>query len=472
MTSIRREFMTVWMMAADLIALALAGVLAVVMRLWVGEGFYTPAAYFELGPLLFIFVLVYAISGLYPGVGIGPVDELRRLTGTTSAVLVVIATVLFLTQQGISYSRLIFLLFWAFSLVAVPLSRLVARRIGLGLKVWGEPVALVGFGEQGRKVLANLRRDHLSGLIPILIVDGIEKQDSPSADTPQLPLIHAEELVRDKLLLRRMGIQTIVLVPPETPDVLRDVIVNEDEFGIRRLILISSLGWMGGSAMVPYDLHGVLGLEVERNLLNPGDRLLKRLMDVGLVLMGSVVVLPVIAICAVMIRLDSRGPVFYCQKRMGRLGKQIRVWKFRTMIPNADQVLEDCLNCDPELQAEWEASHKLKNDPRITRIGSFLRKTSLDELPQIWNVVLGEMSLVGPRPIVQDEVKHYRGSYRLYTQVLPGITGMWQVSGRSDTSYDYRVELDEYYIRHWSIWMDIYVLMRTIWSVLKRSGAY
>jgi lipopolysaccharide/colanic/teichoic acid biosynthesis glycosyltransferase len=142
------------------------------------------------------------------------------------------------------------------------------------------------------------------------------------------------------------------------------------------------------------------------------------------------------------------------------------------MVQDADRVLQEYLEKNPALREEWESSYKLKNDPRITRVGKFLRKTSLDELPQLINVIKGEMSLVGPRPIVDDEVKFYGKSFRLYTQVLPGMTGLWQISGRSDTSYDYRVSLDEYYIRHWSIWMDFYILVRTVWVVLKHSGAY
>jgi lipopolysaccharide/colanic/teichoic acid biosynthesis glycosyltransferase len=148
------------------------------------------------------------------------------------------------------------------------------------------------------------------------------------------------------------------------------------------------------------------------------------------------------------------------------------VWKFRTMVMNADTILADCLQHDEKLQAEWTATHKLKDDPRVTRVGRFLRKTSLDELPQLLNVVHNEMSLVGPRPIVDDEIQHYATSYRMYTQVRPGLTGLWQVSGRSDTSYAYRVSLDEYYVRHWSIWMDLYILARTLWVVAKGSGAY
>ena len=148
------------------------------------------------------------------------------------------------------------------------------------------------------------------------------------------------------------------------------------------------------------------------------------------------------------------------------------MWKFRTMVVGADQMLERYLDQHPELQSQWNASFKLKDDPRITKFGSFLRKSSLDEIPQFWNVLKGDMSLVGPRPIVDDEVKRYEARYGEYTRVRPGITGLWQISGRNDADYDRRVLLDDYYVRNWSIWLDIYILSQTPWAVLNRKGAY
>jgi lipopolysaccharide/colanic/teichoic acid biosynthesis glycosyltransferase len=147
-------------------------------------------------------------------------------------------------------------------------------------------------------------------------------------------------------------------------------------------------------------------------------------------------------------------------------------WKFRTMVENAEQLLEEHLAKNPQLREEWDNTHKLRQDPRVTRIGRILRRTSLDELPQIWNVLRGEMSLVGPRPVVSAEVEKYGESFDFYRAVRPGITGLWQVSGRSDTSYSERVALDVRYVRHWSVWLDIYLLARTFRVVFRGSGAY
>lgn len=466
-----RRFMSALMAGADLLSLATAGVLAVSLRQLLGNRLINPGFYAHLLPLLGLFLLVYALLKLYPGIGVTPVEELRRLSIATSAVFLTLVAYMFWTQTSTHYSRLVLGLFWLLALALVPLNRWLTRRFALRLGLWGEPVALIGFGPNGHKILAFLKNNRHYGLNPVVVVNGFGVHPEEEAQTG-CPEIHAETLVAHKDLLSEAGIRTAILVPPEIPQVLNTALLDEQQFGLRRLILISSLGWIGGSAVIPHDLQGILGLEVERNLLNTYEQLLKRALDWTAMVLGSPLVASVLTLIAILIKLDSPGPVFYRQKRVGHNGRPLWVWKFRTMVSNADELLVDCLGCDTSLQAEWEASHKLKNDPRVTRIGRFLRKTSLDELPQLMNVMRGEMSLVGPRPIVEEEIQHYAASYRLYTQVRPGMTGLWQISGRSDTSYAYRVSLDEYYVRHWSIWMDLYILIRTLWVVLKGSGAY
>jgi len=175
---------------------------------------------------------------------------------------------------------------------------------------------------------------------------------------------------------------------------------------------------------------------------------------------------------ALAIVLDSRGPVFFCHTRLGRSRRPFRLWKFRTMIVGSNGAFQEYLDRNPELAREWRLTHKLRGDPRITRVGRFLRKTSLDELPQLWNVLRGDMSMVGPRPIVREEVAKYGPAFALYSQVLPGLTGLWQVSGRNDTHYHRRVELDSHYIRHWAPWLDGMILLQTVRVVLRGHGAY
>lgn len=190
----------------------------------------------------------------------------------------------------------------------------------------------------------------------------------------------------------------------------------------------------------------------------------------GAVLLG-ILFSPLMLLIVLLTRREG-SPAIYKHRRVGRDGKPFGCLKFRTMIPNADQVLRELLESNPELKAEWVRDHKLRNDPRVTALGRFLRRTSLDELPQIWNVIRGEMSLVGPRPVVREELLRYGRNVRAYLTTRPGITGLWQVTGRNDTDYRRRVALDTYYARNKSLILDLYILLKTTRVVLAGRGAY
>ncbi|TNC47740.1 sugar transferase [Rubellimicrobium rubrum] len=198
-------------------------------------------------------------------------------------------------------------------------------------------------------------------------------------------------------------------------------------------------------------------------------RHVKRLLDLGLVLLVLPVTLPVILLLAVLVRRDG-GPAFFGHERVGRHGASFRCWKLRSMADNAKELLERHLERDPAAAEEWKAHQKLSDDPRVTRLGRLLRATSLDELPQLWNVVRGEMSLVGPRPVTRAELDRYQGSEGYYLAARPGVTGLWQVSGRNDVSYPERVRLDVRYVKTCSFAVDVMILVRTIGAVLRRSG--
>ncbi len=202
-------------------------------------------------------------------------------------------------------------------------------------------------------------------------------------------------------------------------------------------------------------------------------RLLQNLVNYLLALLLLPILLPLIAIIAVFIKLESPGPIFFIHNRIGKDGKTIPVIKFRSMYKDAKERLEELLESDESIKKEWESCFKLKNDPRITKVGKFLRKTSLDELPQIFNVLLGHMNFVGPRPVIQEEIdNYYKEDAEYYFMVKPGITGLWQVSGRSDTDYEFRVATDRWYVVNWTLWLDIVILLKTVSVVFKRDGAY
>jgi Undecaprenyl-phosphate galactose phosphotransferase WbaP len=201
-------------------------------------------------------------------------------------------------------------------------------------------------------------------------------------------------------------------------------------------------------------------------------RVIKRGLDVLLIVLASPLLLLLVGVIALAIRLGSPGPIFFSHRRIRRHGAFFSMWKFRTMCVNSNEVLEEHLNRDPSARAEWRKTHKLRDDPRVTRVGRILRRTSLDELPQLWNVLTGSMSLVGPRPIVAAEVEKYGEYFADYCLVKPGITGLWQVSGRSACSYPRRVQLDRRYAHQWSLGGDIKILVKTLPSVINQDGAY
>jgi lipopolysaccharide/colanic/teichoic acid biosynthesis glycosyltransferase len=199
---------------------------------------------------------------------------------------------------------------------------------------------------------------------------------------------------------------------------------------------------------------------------------IKRFCDIFLVLISMPVMLPILGLVSAVVMLSSPGPVFYSHRRIRKSGAFFSMWKFRTMCVNSAEVLEDHLASHPDAHAEWTETHKLRKDPRITPLGGFLRRYSLDELPQLWNVLVGQMSLVGPRPIVAAEVEKYGDCFDCYCRVKPGLTGLWQVSGRSALSYDLRVALDCDYVDHWSLSKDFIIMLKTFSSVVNQDGAF
>jgi Undecaprenyl-phosphate galactose phosphotransferase WbaP len=217
---------------------------------------------------------------------------------------------------------------------------------------------------------------------------------------------------------------------------------------------------------------GLIGIRTTEQLSLPAPRFAKRMIDSILTLVALITLLPLLLVIALVVRLTSKGPVFYSQPRLGQNETHFRAWKFRTMVADADAALANHLASNPTARREWQQDHKLKRDPRITTIGRILRKTSLDELPQLWNVLQGEMSLVGPRPIIDEEIRKYGDAYEIYSRVRPGITGLWQVSGRNNTTYQERVALDVFYVRNWSLWLDLYILASTVRVVVLQEGAY
>jgi len=458
---------------SDVFAVFIAVVLAYLIRkiiplFMLSHNALKPEIYLELLPVIFLFVLAYLITGLYPGVGITTVEELRRTTIATSMVFAVLFAWIFFSRAGFIYSRIVFFLAWSFALVFVPSGRAIIRHWCCRKNWWGVLTVVMGAAKTGTKIVKVLNTTKSLGIKPAVFLDDDPQRHGKTIEgVPVMGCLRLGGVLAKKCKIKwaiiampGLGKERLLEVWEESASLFHHVIYIPDLFGF------ASLGVM------PRDFGGILALDVRQQLLRSGPKFAKAIVDAMVAAVALVVSAPLIPFIALLIKLDSKGPVFYKQTRYGKDGKPFKAWKFRTMVENADVVLKEYLARHPELKEEWDRDQKLRDDPRVTRVGKFLRKTSLDELPQIFNVIKGEMSVVGPRPIVQNEIEKYGKYYSLYTKVKPGITGLWQVSGRNDVSYEERVALDAYYVRNWSVWLDLYILARTVPVALFGKGAY
>jgi Undecaprenyl-phosphate galactose phosphotransferase WbaP len=422
-----------------------------------------PSNWGQFWPLLPLFLALYWFFDAYPGVNVSPVDEIRRISLANASVFAFIAVVLGLNGARLP-SQWLCLSACVAASVAIPTIRSLVRGAGSRFGWWGYPVVLFGDGEITLSVLRKLKSDRHLGLRPVAVVS-----DRGSARQLQdVAICESEELDR----IAAYGVRHAVIIAPELSQPQFVDALERVCNAFPHLVIIPKTDFIGKVEADTQGLMGVRALQVRNNLLLTGSRIAKRTIDFGFCLALIPVVLPLIAMISALVILESGFPVFYSQKRVGHNGCTFHIWKFRTMVHNAAEILERSLASSPELRKEWAENQKLRQDPRITRIGKVLRKASLDELPQLWNIFKGEMSLVGPRPIVHDEIAKYREAYPLYAKATPGLTGLWQVSGRNHTTYEERIACDSYYVRNWSVWMDIYLLARTVNVVLTGHGAY
>ena len=366
-------------------------------------------------------------------------------------------------------ARSFFVVFWLVLLITLYIERLV---ISLWLKHSHhlyEDVIFVGAGRTAERALHYFRDDFGYRYNIIGFLD-----DKPISNkiTEKYRLLgkvnDAEKIVKNS------RIQTVIITAPGMKrDKLQQLITTVQPH-VRNLSYVPDLigtPMMGVEAQVLFT-EEILMLHMRNNLAMRRNKIYKRIFDLVCTICGGLLILPIVAIVALLVAIDNRGNVIFAHRRIGKDGKEFPCYKFQSMVPNAQEILQDYLAKNPEARREWEESFKLTDDPRVTKLGGFLRKTSLDELPQLWNVIKGDMSLVGPRPIVRKEIERYGEYFREYSMVLPGITGMWQASGRSDTTYEERVAMDTWYVRNWSVWLDIMYLAKTFTAVIFGKGAY
>jgi Undecaprenyl-phosphate galactose phosphotransferase WbaP len=418
-------------------------------------------------PIASGFLLLNIELGLYPGVRLSPVEELRRLIVSVTCMFVVWAVSVAMIKGDLGRNIWFLVSVYFVCLLTLPIGRGWARSLLGRWTPWGLRAFVCGDDPSAVQLFHWLRDNRQLGLRPVGVVadrDSLEIGDDDkwyAGSWEELPDIASKR-----------GVFWAVVVPPDSKAKTISSILADYLYTIPHVHVVSELTGLP-DVWNPQRLDGLAGVHLQQNLMLPLPRLTKRLFDLSAAIIGGVILLPFFYLpVAFLVKMSSRGPILYSQERIGRYGRRFHAWKFRTMFEDSNLVLDRYLEENPDLKEEWERDHKLRYDPRTTRIGRFLRKTSLDELPQLWNVIRGDMSLVGPRPIVEKEIEKYGPYFGLYTMVKPGITGLWQVSGRNNTTYDERVQFDAYYVRNWSFWMDAFLLLRTIRIVLFARGAY
>ncbi len=467
---------TLALLVADIVMTAIAFRLAYWVRFelglpWFYQEWQPSIAYYQ---RLMIFILpfwlaIFAIAGLYDRKKLlGGTQEYASVFNATTAGLFSVIAIGFLAPAMV-IARGWLVLAWLFVFVLVSLGRFVLRRVVYMLRKRGfflTPALIVGANEEGISLANQLHQWKTSGLHVLGFVD--EKLPAGSQAAPGFPVLGSVDQLES--LVPAYGVEELVLASSAitSRDKMLDIFKR---YGVSTQVNVRMSSGLyeiitTGLSVKEFAYVPLVGINKVR--LTGVDRMLKFLLDYGLTIPGLILISPLLLVIAVLVKLDSPGPVIHRRRVMGVNGKQFDAFKFRSMYVNGDEILEK----HPELKAQLECEHKLKDDPRITRMGYFLRKTSLDELPQLFNVLRREMSLVGPRMISPVEIEKYdHWDINLLT-VRPGITGLWQVSGRSDVTYDQRVRLDMHYIRNWSIWLDLQLLVQTIPAVLKRRGAY
>ena len=420
--------------------------------------------YVRLSPILLLAPLLGYALGTCQSIALPPPRELKALSLETTLAFTGLMLFVFATQSGYVFSRPAILGAWLLSLCTLPIARNLLRRCYCRHAWWGIPLVLLGT-ENIDGLRANLEKYPERGL---RFVGQLDAAFVNGGLNPRLTAI-ARQHPKAFILLLPDAFAFHCSSEAQHLNFLLAAL-NRHFKGV--LILPEFMANNPFIWLTPRDLGNYAALRVRQNLHDKRRLRLKRLLDLSLTALSACLMLPLWLVIALAIMLDSPGSPIYFQERIGRNGARFRAYKFRTMAHNAEVLLQNALGKDSALREEWERDHKLKHDPRITRVGAILRKTSLDELPQLWNVLTGDMSLVGPRPIVEAEIAKYGAAFEDYMRVWPGLTGLWQISGRNDVPYEERVRLDQYYVSNWSIWFDIWILAKTLPVVLNGRGAY
>lgn len=367
------------------------------------------------------------------------------------------------------FYRYAFFLTWLIAILLVPIFRIVTKWFLNKIGLWARNAWIIGSGKNAIDAFKAIQSEHNLGLNIIGYVDECDIEND------YFKSLHLKHYKFDSFPIDSIPktTQFIVAVESEQSEIRNSWLRTFMMKGFRYVSIIPTLRGvpLDSTDMSFIFSHDVMIFRVHNNLAKISSRILKRIFDIVGASIIIIILSPLLIYISLKVKKDG-GPAIYGHKRVGKRGVPFNCLKFRSMVTNSKEVLENLLLNDPASKMEWDATFKLKNDPRVTKIGAFLRRTSLDELPQLFNVLKGEMSLVGPRPIIDEELERYNDEVEYYLLSKPGMTGLWQVSGRSDVDYETRVYLDTWYVKNWSMWNDLVILFKTVNVVLRRDGAY
>ena len=398
----------------------------------------------------------------------------KILKACTLAVIFSIA-LLYLAKMSGEMSRTLVMITWLMTVVFIPLVRYLGKLLLVRVGIWCKPVIIIGAGKTGALVASALIREKTMGYEIIGLLDDNRKLTGLTDPKSKKNISILGTFAEAEKIISQTRVQEVIVAAPGLPPKQLVELTNRLQPFVNNVMVVPDLFGlsMNGIEVEYFFEEQALLLNVKNRLKSTLNRSIKRLFDVfmGMLLLFSCI--PLLCLIAVAIKLDSRGPVFFAHERMGQGSDSFTCYKFRTMFLEGDSLLKKYLRKNPQARQEWQTYNKLKdNDPRVTGVGAFLRRFSLDELPQLINVIQGNMSLVGPRPYLMRERKQMGNWIYDIHVARPGITGLWQVSGRNEIEFEGRLKLDVWYVRNWSLWLDIVLLMKTFKAVLKKDGAY
>lgn len=394
---------------------------------------------------------------------------ISKIFNASAYAIAVLICIMYLAQTAGNTSRLFTAFLCVLTFLFLVAERYILKKILVHIACLQLPVLIMGAGKTAAAVLDYLKEDMGLGYTFIGYLEDYTPEVAVASMMPCLgTFADAEDVIA------RTGVKHVLIIAPGLSQDRAQDIVYRLQPRVKRIAFIPDMGTLPLANMDMESLIDghIVTCSFRNNLALWYNKVVKRMVDVIGAALGIVCLSPFFLLIAYGIYKDSPGPIIFKHRRIGRNGKTFPCYKFRSMCVDADKKLAELLARDSEARREWETEFKLKDDPRITKSGAFLRKTSLDELPQLFNVLKGDMSLVGPRPIIRAEVEKYGRYIEDFYMVRPGITGMWQTSGRSDVSYEERVQMDTWYVRNWNVWFDIVLIWRTIGVVLGKKGAY